>query len=180
MVLQKSLARWKKTLHYVTSVLMIAIIFVMSIMIVARIGIIWTGKYEKNLASVSIQDPTIDNYVSYVSVIRYFLYNNSTGATVTINGSLAVRGSTAYTDVSYVCGNSKAFIGTETEIDYLIASISDPFKLALDLVFIILMLAFMGYIIYRTFAKLKIYKIPLFIRSNNISPWSYKQRFKLA
>jgi len=42
------------------------------------------------------------------------------------------------------------------------------------------MLGCMGYIIYRTWRPLKIYRIPLFIRSNNISPWSYKQRFKLA
>lgn len=41
------------------------------------------------------------------------------------------------------------------------------------------MFACMGYIIYTTVKPMKIHRIPLFLRFNNVSPWSYKQRFKL-
>ena len=170
----------KKFIDYFTSICMILLISAMCILVLVQIGRLWTGNWQKNLASVSIQDPSISNYVSYVSVIRYFLYNNSSGSKVYINGNLATQGVTAYSDLTYIWGNSKGYIGVETDVNYVQSSITSPFVLTFELVFILLMLGCMGYIIYRTFRKLKIYTIPLFMRSNNVSPWSYKQRFKLA
>ena len=180
LVVKNRKGKLKKYIHYGSSIVMITLIAVMCILILVQIGRQWVGKWETNMATVSIQDPSIQNYVSYVSVIRYFLYNNSSGSKVYINGNLATRGVTAYTDVTYICGNTKAYIGTQTDISYIEGSITSPFVLTFELVFIILMLLWMGYIIYRTWRKLKIYRIPLFLRSNNVSPWSYKQRFKLS
>jgi len=101
-----------------------------------QIGLIWTGTWQKNLASVEIQDPSISNYVSTISVIRYFIFNNKTGDTVSISGSLAVQGETAYTDISTICKNDKAYIDTEGDINNIQDSITNGFKLFLDLIFI--------------------------------------------
>lgn len=159
---------------------MMILIFTMSVMLLVQIGRIWTNDYEKNLVSVEIQDPAIENYASTISVIRYFLYNNASGDTVTINGNIAVIGSTAYTDLSTICGSNDAYYDTESEINYIKDGLNSPLKLTYDLIFILAMLGCMTYIGFRTFKKLKIHRVPLFIRSNNISPWSYKQRFKLC
>lgn len=139
---------------------------------------IWDGTWENNLASVDIQDPSINNYVSTISVIRYFLYNNDTGATITVGGSLTVQGETAYTDLSVICGTSKVYADEESDVSYVEDSITNPFKLAVDCLFVVLMLCFMGYIIYRTWKPLKVHRIPLVVRPNNVSGWSFKQRIK--
>lgn len=101
-LIRKAVKTKKKFFHYCTSFLMIMLIIAMNAVILYKIVTMWTNKYEENLASVKIQDPSISNYVSTVSVIRYFLYNNKSGDIVYINGVAAVQGSTAYTDVSTI------------------------------------------------------------------------------
>lgn len=130
--------------------------------------------------SVSIQNPTINNFVSSISVIRYFLYNNQSEEIVYILGVAGVQGSTAYTSISSICESQDAFFEEEDAIKRIKDSTDNGFKLAFDVLFILVILVCMGYILLRTFRPMRIYRIPLFIRSNNISPWSYKQRFKLA
>lgn len=170
----------KKFFHFCTSILMIILIFAMNGVLLWRISEQWLNKYEVNLASVDIQDPSVSNYASTVSVIRYFLYDNSSGDIIFINGEAAIPYSTAYTNIETACGNTNAHIGTEPVIKTIKDSTDSPFKLTYDLLFIIIMYTCMGYIIFRTWKPLKIYRIPLIIRTNNLSPWSYKQRFKLC
>lgn len=152
----------------------------MCAVLIWRIYLQWSNKYEINLASVDIQDPSINNYLSNITVIRYFLYDNSSGGIVNINGVAAIPYKTAYTNLTTICGSQDGFIDIESIIKTIKDSTDSPFKLVYDLIFIIVMLCCMGYIIKRTWSPLKIYRIPLFIRSNNVSPWSYKQRFKLC
>ena len=180
LVLGKRRTKLKKRLNYGTSIAMIISIFAMCSLLLFQIGRIWAATWEKNLASVSIQDPSIDNYVSTISVIRYFLYDNSSGSTITIGNTLAVRGETAYTDITTICKNSNVYIDEQNDVDNVEDSISNGIKLAADLFFIVMMLLCMVYIIYRTWKPIKVHRIPLVIRSNNVSPWSYKQRFKTA
>ena len=148
-------------------------------LVIFRIFQQWTRDYQINLASVQIQNSSISNYASTVSVIRYFMFDNSSKEIVYINGEAAIPYSTAYTDVSKACDNNNTYIDIESTIKTIQNSTENPIKLAYDLLFILVILACLGYIIYRTFKPLKIYRIPLIIRSNNVSPWSYKQRFKL-
>lgn len=178
-VLANSKRSTKKFLHWCTSVLMILLITAMFVILIWRIFEQWTNDYQINLASVSIQNSSISNYASTVSVIRYFLYDNSSKEIVYINGEAAIPYSTAYTDVSKACGNNNTYIDVESVVKTIQDSAENPVKLAYDLLFILVILACLGYIIYRTFRPLKIHRIPLIIRSNNVSPWSYKQRFKL-
>ena len=179
-VIRNRKGKSKKFLHYCTSIVMMLLIFIMCIILLNRIGQQWTNEYEMNLASVKIQDPAISNYASTVSVIRYFLYNNKTKSMVYINNVAAIAGSTAYTDLSKACVTNHTYYDTKDVMERLKDSLTSPLKLTYDLLFICVMFACMIYILYKTLRPMKIYRIPLVIRSNNISPWSYKQRFKLA
>mmetsp|Transcript_25611 Transcript_25611/g.25409 ORF Transcript_25611/g.25409 Transcript_25611/m.25409 type:complete len:160 (+) Transcript_25611:335-814(+) len=159
---------------------MIILILAMCGTLIYRIYQQWSIKYELNLASVSIQNPNVTNYVSNVTVIRYFLYDNTSGDTFSLNGVQTVRLQTAYTNLHSLCdNNNKTFVDIESKMKTIQDSTDSPFKLIYDLIFIIIMLLCMAYIIRRTWKPLKIYRVPLTIRSNNVSPWSYKQRFKL-
>lgn len=120
---------------------MIVLITAMFGVILFRITMQWLNDYQTNLASVNIQDPSINNYVSNVSVIRYFLYENSSGTVVQINGEDAIQGSTAYTNVSIPCSNYDVYIGTESVVSTVKDSTTNILKLVYDLMFIIVMLA---------------------------------------
>jgi hypothetical protein len=178
-VLDNKKGSTKKFLHWCTSVFMISLIIAMFGCLMWRIVLQWTSDYQINLTAVDVQDPSISNFASTVSVVKYFMYDNSSKTVVFIDGEAAIPYSTAYTNVSLACGNTNAFIDTESIIKIIKDSTNNAIKLFYDLLFILVILACLGYIIYRTFRPLKIHRIPLIIRSNNVSPWSYKQRFKL-
>lgn len=72
------------------------------------------------------------------------------------------------------------YIDEQGDVSNVRDSLTNPIKLAIDLIFILLMIACGAYIFYRTYKNMKIHRIPLVIRTANLSPWSYKQRFKLA
>jgi len=130
----------KKCLHFFTSISMIFLIFTMVAVLTWRIYSQWTNSYEINLASVSIQDPSINNYVSNVTVIRYFMYDNSSKEIAYINGEAAIRGATAYTDISSVCANQNGYIDVESALETIKDGTDSGFKLAYDLIFLIVML----------------------------------------
>jgi hypothetical protein len=129
----------KKFFHYCTSILMIILIFAMNGVLLWRISEQWLNKYEVNLVSVDVQDPSVSNYASTVSVIRYFLYDNTSGEINYINGEAAIPYSTAYTNISTACGNADAHIDVESVITTIKDSTDSPFKLAYDLLFILIM-----------------------------------------
>ena len=119
---------------------MIFLIFAMVVVITWRIVEQWTNKYEINLASVNIQDPSVNNFASTVTVIRYFLYDNSSGDIVTINGEAAIPYSTAYTNLTSICGSTDGFIDVESKIRTINDSTDSGFKLAYDILFLLVML----------------------------------------
>ena len=120
---------------------MILLIFAMNGVLLWRISEQWLNKYEINLASVDIQDPSVSNYASTVSVIRYFLYDNTSGEINYINGEAAIPYSTAYTNISSACDSTDAYIGVESIVKTIKDSTDSPFKLAYDLLFILIMYA---------------------------------------
>lgn len=81
---------------------MLVSILAMIALLVSKIYMMWIPVWQTNLASVDVQDPSISNYASTISVIKYFIYNNDTGDVISVGGTDAVQGETAYTDVSII------------------------------------------------------------------------------